>query len=34
MTDKHRAELEKASSNKELLGSGIGMLMSKMGMGE
>lgn len=32
--DSHKIELDKASSNKELLGSGIGMLMNKMGMGE
>lgn len=34
MRDNHKIELDKASSNKELLGSGIGMLMNKMGMGE
>jgi len=32
--DTHKMELDKAQSNKELLGSGIGMLMNKMGMGE
>jgi|APGre2960657373_1045057.scaffolds.fasta_scaffold04450_4 hypothetical protein len=34
LRDSHKLELDKASSNKELLGSGIGMLMNKMGMGE
>lgn len=34
LRDSHKIELDKASSNKELLGSGIGMLMNKMGMGE
>ena len=34
LRDSHKIELDKESSNKELLGSGIGMLMNKMGMGE